>query len=79
MYLHVATVKLSKTFLSMATSRLIRLFFLTVNGLIASLLVISISSFCASVFETHTGKLTPAAFKKGMQRSKLGMRKGSFF
>ena len=63
----------------MATSRLIRLFFLTVNGLIASLLVISISSFCASVFETHTGKLTPAAFKKGMQRSKLGMTKGSFF
>ena len=63
----------------MATSRLIRLFFLTVNGLIASLLVISISSFCASVFETHTGKLTPAAFKKGMQRAKLGMRKGSFF
>ena len=48
----------------MATSRLIRLFFLTVNGLIASLLVISISSFRASVFETHTGKLTPAAFKK---------------
>ena len=48
----------------MATSRLIRLFFLTVNGLIASLQVISISSFCASLFETQTGKLTPAAFKK---------------
>ena len=45
----------------MDTSRLIRLLFLTVNVLIASLLVISKSDFCASVFETHTGKLTPAA------------------
>ena len=48
----------------MATSRLIRLFFLTVNGLIASLPVTSNSDFCASVFETHTGKLTPAALLK---------------
>ena len=45
----------------MATSRLIRLFLLTVNILIASLLVTSISDFRASVFETQTGKLTPAA------------------
>ena len=45
----------------MATSRLIRLFFLTVNVLIVSLLVTSNSDFCASVFETQSGKLTPAA------------------
>ena len=45
----------------MATSRLIRLFFLTVHVLIASLLVTSKSDFRANVFETHTGKLTPAA------------------
>ena len=47
----------------MATSRLIRLFFLTVNVLIASLLLTSNSDFCASVFETQRGKLTPAALQ----------------
>ena len=47
----------------MAISRLIRLFFLTVNVLIASLLVTSNSDFCASVFETQSGKLTPAALQ----------------
>ena len=63
----------------MATSWLIRLFFLTVNGLIASLLVISISSFCASVFETHTGKLTPAAFKKRDATFLIRYEKGILF
>ena len=35
----------------MATSRLIRLFFLTVNFLIASLLVISKLDFCVTVLK----------------------------
>ncbi|CAH3177761.1 unnamed protein product [Porites lobata] len=38
----------------MAASRLIRLVFLTVNVLMAVVLVISNSDFCASVFETQT-------------------------
>jgi len=43
----------------MAASWLIRLIFLKV--LSANLLVISNSDFCASVFETKNGKLTPSA------------------
>ena len=45
----------------MAASWLIRLVFLTVNVLMAVVLVISNSDFCASVFETQAGKLTHAA------------------
>ena len=51
----------SKHFPSMAVSWLIRLIFLAVNVLGANLLVISDSHFCASVFETKNGKLTPSA------------------
>ena len=63
----------------MAISRLIRLFFLTVNVLIASLLVTSNSDFCASVFETQSGKLTPAAgFTKRFSRP-FSMSLGKIF
>ena len=52
---------ISQNFSSMAASWLIRLVFLTVNVLIAMVLVISKSDFCVSVYETQTGELTPAA------------------
>ena len=43
----------------MAASWLIGLVFLAVNVLMVVVLVISNSDFCASVFETQTGKLKP--------------------
>ena len=52
---------ISQNFSSMAASWLIRLVFLTVNVLMAVVLVISKSDFCVSVYETQTGELTPAA------------------
>ena len=45
----------------MAVSWLIRLLFLTINVLMAVVLVISNSDFCASVYKTQTGKLTLVA------------------
>jgi len=56
----------AKNFPSMAVSWLIRLVFLTINVLMAVVLVISNSDFCASVYKTQTGKLTPVALLNGL-------------
>ena len=50
----------------MEVSWLIRLVFLTINVLMAVVLVISNSDFCASVYKTQTGKLTPVALLNGL-------------
>ena len=51
----------------MAASWLIGLVFLAVNNLMVVVLVISTSEFCASVFETQTGKLKPVTLWNGFE------------
>ena len=51
----------------MAASWLIGLVFLAVNVLMVVVLVISNSDFCASVFETQTGKLKPVTLWNGFK------------
>ena len=51
----------------MAASWLIGLVFLAVNILMVVVLVISTSEFCASVFETQTGKLKPVTLWNGFE------------
>ena len=51
----------------MATSWLIGLVFLAVNVLMVVVLVISNSDFCASVFESQTGKLKPVTLRNGFE------------
>ena len=57
----------------MAASWLIGLVFLAVNVLMAVVLVISNSDFCASVFETQTGKLKPVALRNGFRKLCLSL------
>ena len=51
----------------MVASWLIGLVFLAVNVLMVVVLVISNSDFCASVFETQTGKLKPVTLWNGFE------------
>ena len=51
----------------MAASWLIGLVFLAVNVLMVVVLVISNSDFCASLFETQTGKLKPVTLWNGFK------------
>ena len=51
----------------MAASWLIGLVFLAVHVLMIVVLVISNSDFCASVFETQTGKLKPVTLWNGFE------------
>ena len=57
----------------MAASWLIGLVFLAVNVLMVVVLVISNSDFCASVFETQTGKLKPVALRNSFRKLCLSL------
>ena len=57
----------------MAASWLIGLVFLAVNVLMVVVLVISNSDFCASVFETQTGKLKPITLWNGFENFVLSL------
>ena len=65
----------------MATSWLIGLVFLAVNVLMVVVLVISNSDFCASVFESQTGKLKPVTLRNGFENFvvSLGANKITLF
>ena len=65
----------------MAASWLIGLVFLAVNVLMVVVLVISNSDFCASVFETQTGKLKPVTLWNGFENFvvSLGANKITLF
>ena len=58
----------------MAASWLIGLVFLAVNVLMVVVLVISNSDFCASVFETQTGKLKPVTLWNGFKNFVVSLR-----